>query len=135
VLGALITGNIRGFISGKLRALAARRSCDLRSLTSSSVHSRASGIFPASRKARAFANASFSDDRSAADSFPGREAWALRSAAGVLRMVLIQLGFGGYKSLLSTPDRNVYPASKIFRRISFAVMGHVHVDDPIPVHR
>jgi hypothetical protein len=63
-----------------------RRSCDLRSLTSSSAHSRASGIFPASLNARAFARAWLSDRRSAADRFPGRALWALRSAADVLRI-------------------------------------------------
>jgi hypothetical protein len=63
-----------------------KRSCDLSSLTSSAAHSQASGIFPASRKARAFAKAWLSADRLAADSFPGRAVWALRSAADVLRI-------------------------------------------------
>jgi hypothetical protein len=35
-----------------------KRSCDLSSLISSAAHSRASGNFPASLKARAFARAS-----------------------------------------------------------------------------
>jgi hypothetical protein len=48
-----------------------KRSCDLSSLTSSAAHSRASGTFPASLKARAFAKAWLRADRSAADSFPG----------------------------------------------------------------
>jgi hypothetical protein len=60
-----------------------RRSCDFSSLTGSAAHSRASGIFLASRKARAFARAWLRADRSAGDSFPGR---ALRSAADVLRI-------------------------------------------------
>jgi hypothetical protein len=47
-----------------------RRSCDLSSLSSSAAHSRASAIFPASQKARAFAKAWLSADRSAADSLP-----------------------------------------------------------------
>jgi hypothetical protein len=57
-----------------------RRSCDLSSLTSSAAHSRASGIFPASLKARAFAKAWLSADRSAADSFPGCALRGLRAA-------------------------------------------------------
>jgi hypothetical protein len=72
-----------------------RRSCDFSSLTSSAAHSRASGIFPASRKARAFAKAWLSADRSAADSFPGRAPLALRSAADVLRICDWSNGFGG----------------------------------------
>jgi hypothetical protein len=63
-----------------------RRSCDLSSLTSSAAQSRASCIFPASRKARAFAKAWLSADRSAADSFPDRAPRALREAADVLRI-------------------------------------------------
>src|SRR5205823_3198921 len=47
---------------------------------------RASGIFPASLNARAFAKAWLSADRSAADSFPGRALWALRSAVNLLRI-------------------------------------------------
>jgi hypothetical protein len=75
-----------------------KRSCELSSLsslTNSSAHSRASGIFPASRKARAFAKAWLSDRRVAADSLSGRASRALRSAADGLRMVLIQLGSRG----------------------------------------
>jgi hypothetical protein len=49
-----------------------RRSCDLSRLTNSAAHWRASGIFPASLKARAFAKAWLSADRSAAASLPGR---------------------------------------------------------------
>jgi hypothetical protein len=74
-----------------------RRSCDLSSLTNSAAHSRASGIFPASRKARAFAKAWLSADRSAADSFPARALRALRAAADMLRIGAgprVQLGFG-----------------------------------------
>jgi hypothetical protein len=88
-----------------------RRSCDLSSLTSSAAHSRASGSFPASLKARAFARAWLSDRRSAADSFPGRAPWALRSAADVLRILLIQLGFGRDKSRPSTPRSQRVSAS------------------------
>jgi hypothetical protein len=63
-----------------------RRSWDLSRLTSSAAHWRASGIFPASLNARAFAKAWLSADRSAADSFPGRALWALRSAVDLLRI-------------------------------------------------
>ena len=62
-------------------------------ISGASAHSRASGIFPASLKPSAFAKAWFRDRRSAADSFPDQALWALRSAADVLRMVLIQVGF------------------------------------------
>jgi hypothetical protein len=62
------------------------RLCDLSSLTSFSAHSRASGIFPASRKARAFAKAWLSAERSAAESFPGRAPRALRAAGDMLRI-------------------------------------------------
>ena len=74
-----------------------RRSCDLSSLTSSAAHSRASGNFPASLKARAFAKAWLSADRSAADSFPDRAPRALRVAADTVRIATdptVQLGFG-----------------------------------------
>jgi hypothetical protein len=77
-----------------------RRSCDLSSLTSSAAHSRASVIFPASRKARAFAKAWLSDDRSAAESFPGRAPRALRATADMLRIApgpTVQFGIGGRK--------------------------------------
>ena len=70
----------------KAAARHVRRSCDLSSLTSSAAHSRASGIFPASLKARAFAKAWLSADRSAADSFPDRAPRELRVAADVLRI-------------------------------------------------
>jgi hypothetical protein len=63
-----------------------RRSCDLSSLTNSAAHSRASGIFPASRKARAFARAWLSADRSAADSFPDRAPRAIRVSDDLLRI-------------------------------------------------
>jgi hypothetical protein len=63
-----------------------KRSCDLSSLTSSEAHSRASVILPASLKARAFAKAWLSADRSTADSFPDRAPRALRAAAGTLRI-------------------------------------------------
>src|SRR5262249_16237125 len=63
------------------------RSCDLSSLTSSAVHSRASGILPASRKARAFARAWLTADRSAADSFPERGTRAARPVDDMLRIV------------------------------------------------
>ena len=75
-----------------------RSPCDLSSLTSSAAHSRASGIFPASLKARAFARAWLSDRRSAADSFPGRSPRGLRLAAIVLRIApgpTVQIGIGG----------------------------------------
>jgi hypothetical protein len=62
-------------------------------ISGASARSRASGIFPASLKASAFAKAWFRDRRSAADSFPDQALWALRSAADVLRMVLIRVGF------------------------------------------
>ena len=87
-----------------------QKACDLSSLTNSAAHSRASGIFPASRKARAFAKAWLSADRSAADSFPGRALWALRSAADVLRIILIQTWFRRATNLdRQRLDRNVYP--------------------------
>jgi hypothetical protein len=73
---------------------AAKNSEDL-NLINSAAHSRASGIFPASRKARAFAKAWLSDRRSAADSFPDRAPRALRAAAGVLRICEWSNGFGG----------------------------------------
>jgi len=63
-----------------------RRSCDFSSLTSSAAHCRASGIFPASRKARALARAWLSADRSAADSFPDRASRAVRVPDDVLRI-------------------------------------------------
>jgi hypothetical protein len=75
-----------------------RRSCDLSSLTSSAAHSRASGIFPASRNARAFPRAWLSADRSIADSFPDRAPRAARPAADILRIVrvqIVQLGLSG----------------------------------------
>jgi hypothetical protein len=65
-----------------------RRSCDLSSLTSSAAHSRASGIFPASLKARAFARAWLSADRSAADSFPARAPRVVRVAADMVRIAI-----------------------------------------------
>ena len=67
-----------------------RRSCALSSLTSSAAHSRASSIFPASRKARAFARAWLSERRSAADSFPARAPGAPRAADGMVRIVVVQ---------------------------------------------
>jgi hypothetical protein len=72
--------------SGMVRMRHCSRSCDLSSLTSSAAHSRASPIFPASRKARAFARAWLSADRSAADSFPDRAPRAVRVPDGVLRI-------------------------------------------------
>jgi hypothetical protein len=60
-----------GGASGLARTRYVRRSCAFSSRTSSTAHSRASAIFPASRKARAWLSA----DRSAADSLP---AWAPR---------------------------------------------------------
>jgi hypothetical protein len=83
-----------------------RRSCDLSSLTNSLAHSRASSIFPASRKASAFAKAWLSADRSAAESFPDRAPRALRSAADVLRIgPTVQLGFG--MRLISTVNASI----------------------------
>jgi len=76
----------KGIAKGPWRPGAARhirRSSDLSSLTSSAAHSRASAIFPASRKASAFARAWLSADRSGADSFPSR---AGRVADDVLRI-------------------------------------------------
>ena len=87
-----------------------KRSCDLSSLTSSAAHSRASGIFPASLKARAFAKAWLSDRRSAADSFPDRAPRVLRAAADVLRIAIGPTRFGRAKNLgRQRFDRNVYP--------------------------
>ena len=88
-----LASTMRVMIKAAVRHL--RRSCDLSSLTNSAAHSRASSTLPASLKARAFAKAWLSADRSAGDSFPVRALRALRSAAGVLRIILIQLGFGG----------------------------------------
>jgi hypothetical protein len=89
-----------------------RRSCDLSSRTSSAAHSRASGILPASLKARAFAKAWLSADRSAADSFPDRAPRALRAAADVLRIAtgpMVQLGFSGRQiSTVNAHDHSVY---------------------------
>jgi hypothetical protein len=62
-----------------------RRSSDLGSLTNSATHSQASGIFPASRNARAFANAWLSNRRSAADSFPGRAPPVMRTRSAAFR--------------------------------------------------
>jgi hypothetical protein len=89
-----------------------RRLCDFSSRTSFSAHSQASGIFPASLKARAFAKAWLSADRSAADSFPDPTPRALRAAADMLR-----IASGPRPSLLRRAtnldpqrfDRNVYP--------------------------
>jgi hypothetical protein len=83
------------------------RSCDLSCRTSSAAHSRASGIFPASLKARAFAKAWLSADRSAADSFPDRAPRALRVAAYVLRIddPTVQVGFG--RRLISTVSPSI----------------------------
>ena len=75
-----------------------RRSCDFSSLTSSAAHRRASGIFPASRKARALARAWLSADRSAADSFPDRASRAVRvpdDAFALLLVQAVQLGLAG----------------------------------------
>jgi len=88
----------------------------LRSLTSSTAHSRASGIFPASLKARAFAKAWLSADRSAADSFPDRVLWALRSAADVLRMLLIQPRFGGRQ--ISTVNASIATVRQLILALS-----------------
>jgi hypothetical protein len=87
-----------------------RRSSDLSSLTSFAAHSRASVIFPASLKARAFAKAWLSDRRSAADSFPGRALCALRSASDVLRIAADPTRFRRATNLdRQRLDRNVYP--------------------------
>jgi len=86
-----------------------RRSCDLSSRTSSAAHSRASGIFPASLKARAFAKAWLSADRSAADSFPDRALRALRAAADMLRIATGPTRFRPATYLdRQRFDRNVY---------------------------
>ena len=79
-----------------------RRSCDLSSLTSSLAHSRASGIFPASLNARAFAKAWLSDDRSAADSLRHCALRGLRAAADMLR-----IGPPRVRILLSPPASQV----------------------------
>src|ERR1700751_4058759 len=74
------------------------RSCDFSSLTSSAAHARASCIFPASLKARAFAKAWLNADRSAADSFPDRALRPLRAAVDMLRIGTgprVQVGFSG----------------------------------------
>ena len=68
------------------RAHHVRRSCDFSSRTNSAAHSRASRIFPASRKARAFARAWLSADRSAGDSLPALAPDEARAAGGVLRI-------------------------------------------------
>jgi hypothetical protein len=65
-----------------------RRSCALSSLTNSVAHSRASSIFPASRKARAFASAWLSADRSFGDSLPACAARVVRVPDDVLRMAV-----------------------------------------------
>jgi hypothetical protein len=88
-----------------------RRSCDLSSLTSSAAHSRASVIFSASLKARAFARAWLSDDRSAADSFPDCVLRALRVAADMLRIGPVQgsnSGSAGDNLDRRRVDRNFY---------------------------
>ena len=69
-----------------------------KSLTNSAAHSRASGIFPASRKARAFAKAWLSAERSAADSFADRASragrwWMRRGAFLLVRSVRALLRF------------------------------------------
>ena len=63
-----------------------RRSCDFSSRTNSAAHSRASCIFPASRKARAFARAWLSADRSSGDSLPALAPDEARTAGGELRI-------------------------------------------------
>jgi hypothetical protein len=87
-----------------------RRSCDLSSLTNSAAHSRASGIFSASLKARAFAKAWLSADRSAADSFPDRAPRALRVAADTVRIandptVQLDVGASTAMSIRAGPAR------------------------------
>jgi len=89
-----------------------RRSCDRSSLTSSAAHSRASGIFPASLKARAFAKAWLSADRSAADSFPNCAPRGLRAAPDILRIApgpTVQFGIGATNLGRRRFDCNVYP--------------------------
>jgi hypothetical protein len=89
---------------------------DFSSVTSSSAHARASGILPASLKARAFAKAWLSADRSAADSFP-RAAGALRAAADVLRIATDLPRTRSYRFRWATNfdcqrfDRTAYPDS------------------------
>ena len=64
--------------------------------TSSAAHSRASCIFPASRKAKAFANAWLRTDRSAGDSFSDRAPRTARPAEDMLGIghgPMVQLGF------------------------------------------
>jgi hypothetical protein len=79
--------------------------------TNSAAHSRASGIFPASLKARAFARAWLSADRSAADSFPGRAPVAPRAAADMLRIATGPTRFQRVINLdVRRFDRNVYPS-------------------------
>ena len=88
-----------------------RRSSDLSGLISSAAHSRASGIFPASRKARAFARALLSADRSAADSLAAdRAPRVARLADDILRIGQgSQLGFSGPRNVdRQHIDRNVY---------------------------
>lgn len=94
------------------RARHVSKSCDLSSLTSSAAHSRASGIFPASRKARAFAKAWLSADRSAGDSFPEPAPRAARPADDMLRIDLVPAVRHGFTerqiSTVNAYDRNVY---------------------------
>src|SRR6516164_7856465 len=105
------------------------RSCDLSSLTSSAAHSRASVIFPASRKARAFARALLSADRSAADSLAAdRAPRVARLADDILRIGQgSQLGFSGPRNVHRQHiDRNVYQCQAAwggFLRIEARTLG------------
>ena len=72
-----------------------RRSCDFSSRTNSAAHSRASCIFPASRKARAFARAWLSADRSSGVAFlPSRRTKPGPRAVGCA-FLPVQLGING----------------------------------------
>ena len=96
-----------------------RRSCDFSSLTSSAAHCRASGIFPISRNARAFARALLSADRSAADSLADRTPRVARLGS--------QLGFSGPRNVdRQHIDRNVYQCQAAwggFLRIEARTLG------------
>jgi hypothetical protein len=95
-----------------------RRSCDFSSRTNSAAHSRASCIFPASRKARAFARAWLSADRSSGDSLPTLAPDEARTAGGVCAFLPVQLGINGrqvsiVRALIAKP---IYAGSSTARQ-------------------
>ena len=92
---------------------------DFSSLTSFAAHSRASCIFPASLKARAFARAWLIADRLVADSFPERASRALRVTADYAARCYLSNWPKSFSAATNLGaqycDRNVYVSQPVCR--------------------